>query len=57
MQNSVYRVRTYAHLVARTPALHQTQCGASVALDLFREALIPLRSHTLGHLHAARAKP
>ena len=45
MQNYVYRVRTYAHIVAR------------MALDLFREALMPLRSHTLGHLHAARAKP
>ena len=57
MQNSVYRIRIYAHIVARTPALHQTQCGASVALDLFREAMMPLRSNTLGHLHAARAKP
>jgi hypothetical protein len=44
MQNSVYRVRTYAHIVAR------------MALDLFRDALMPLRSNTLGHLHAARAK-
>jgi len=43
MQNSVYRIRTYAHIVAR------------MALDLFRDALMPLRSHTLGHLHAARA--
>ncbi len=45
MQNSVYRIRTYAHIVAR------------MALDLFRDALMPLRSLTLGHLHAARAKP
>lgn len=45
MQNSVYRIRTYAHIVAR------------MALDLFRDALMPLRSNTLGHLHAARAKP
>jgi hypothetical protein len=45
MQNSVYRIRTYAHIVAR------------MALDLFRDALMPLRSHTLGHLHTARAKP
>jgi hypothetical protein len=45
MQNSVYRIRTYAHIVAR------------VALDLFRDALMPLRSHTLRYLHAARAKP
>jgi len=43
MQNSVYRIRTYAHIVAR------------MALDLFRDALMPLRSHTLGHLHTARA--
>ena len=43
MQNSVYRIRTYAHLVAR------------MALDLFRDALMSLRSLTLGHLHAARA--
>jgi len=43
MQNSVYRIRTYAHIVAR------------MALDLFREALMPLRSLTLGHLHTARA--
>jgi hypothetical protein len=28
-----------------------------MALDLFRDALMPLRSHTLGHLHTARAKP
>jgi hypothetical protein len=45
MQNSVYRVRTYAHIVAR------------VALDLFRDAMMTLRSNTLGHLHAARANP
>jgi hypothetical protein len=44
MQNSVYRIRTYAHIVAR------------MALDLFREASLPLRSNTLGHLHAARAQ-
>ena len=43
MQNSVYRIRTYAHIVAR------------MAVDLFRDALMPLRSHTLGHLHTARA--
>ncbi len=43
MQNSVYGIRTYAHIVAR------------VALDLFREVLMPLRSITLDHLHAARA--
>ena len=45
MQNSVYRVQIYAHIVAR------------MALDLFRDALMPLRSNTLGHLHAARANP
>jgi hypothetical protein len=45
MQNSVYRIRTYAHIVAR------------MALDLFRDALMPLRSHTLGYLHTARAIP
>lgn len=45
MQNSVYRIRTYAHIVAR------------LALDLFRDALMPLRSNTLGHLHIARARP
>jgi len=45
MQNSVYRIRTYAHIIAR------------MALDLFRDALMPLRSITLGHLHAARANP
>jgi hypothetical protein len=44
MQNSVYRVRTYAQIVAR------------VALDLFRDAMMILRSNTLGYLHAARAK-
>jgi hypothetical protein len=45
MQNSVYRVRTYAHIVAR------------MALDLFREATMPLRSNALRCLHTARAKP
>jgi hypothetical protein len=44
MQNSVYRIRTYAHIVAR------------MALDLFREPSLPLRSNTLRHLHAARAQ-
>lgn len=45
MQTSVYRIRTYAHIVAR------------MALDLFRDAMMSLRSNTLGHLHVARAKP
>jgi len=43
MQNSVYRIRTFAHLVAR------------MALDLFRDATMPLRSHVLHSLHTARA--
>lgn len=43
MQNAVYRIRTYAQIVAR------------MALDLFREAGMPLRSHTLEYLHTARA--
>lgn len=45
MQKSVYRVRTYAHVVAR------------VALDLFREAAAPSRAWTLHVLHAGRASP
>ena len=45
MQNSVYRVRTYAHIVAR------------LALDLFRDAMMPLRSNVLRYLHTARAIP
>ena len=45
MQNSVYRIRTYAHIVAR------------MALDLFRDATMPLRSSVLHSLHTARAKP
>ena len=45
MQKTVYRVRTYAHIVAR------------MALDLFRDAMMFLRSTTLNFLHAARAKP
>jgi hypothetical protein len=43
MQKTVYRVRTYAHIVAR------------LALDLFRDAMMFLRSTTLNFLHAARA--
>jgi hypothetical protein len=43
MQKSVYRVRTYAQIVAR------------MALDLFREASMIFRSITLCALHAARA--
>jgi hypothetical protein len=45
MQKTVYRVRTYAHIVAR------------MALDLFRDASMLLRSTTLNFLHVARAKP
>jgi len=42
MQKTVYRVRTYAQIVAR------------MALDLFRDAFMILRSNTLCSLHAAR---
>ena len=45
MQNSIYRVRTYAHVVER------------LALDLFREAAQCSRSSTLRHLHSQRAGP
>ena len=45
MQKTIYRVRTYAQIVAR------------MALDLFRDAMMFLRSTTLNFLHAARAKP
>ncbi len=45
MQKTVYRVRTYAHIVAR------------LALDLFREAAGQPRNATLGLLHAERASP
>jgi len=43
MQKTVYRVRTFAHIVAR------------FALDLFREAALRPRTTTLDLLHAARA--
>jgi hypothetical protein len=42
MQNTIYRVRTYAHIVAR------------MALDLFRDAMMPPRSLTLRLLHVTR---
>jgi hypothetical protein len=42
MQKTIYRVRTYAHIVAR------------MALDLFREALLSPRSATLLLLHSPR---
>ncbi len=45
MQKTVYRVRTYAHIVAR------------MALDLFREAAIQPRAATLDLLHSARTGP
>ncbi len=45
MQKTVYRVRTYAHIVAR------------LALDLFREAAMQPRTATLGFLHSKRAAP
>ena len=45
MQKSVYRVRTYDHVVER------------LALDLFREAALPARVCALNLLHAARAGP
>ena len=45
MQKSVYRVRTYAHIVER------------LALDLFREAAMLARIATLGRLHTERAGP
>lgn len=45
MQKTVYRVRTYAHIVDR------------LALDLFREAAMPTRTSTLHLLHTARAGP
>ena len=45
MQKSVYRVRTYEHIVNR------------LALDLFREAAMHPRTSTLNQLHAQRAGP
>jgi hypothetical protein len=45
MQKTVYRVRTYAHIVAR------------FALDLFREAAMQPRVATLNLLHSARTAP
>ena len=45
MQKRVYRVRVYAHVVAR------------IALDLFREAAMRSRSAALNFLHAERAGP
>ena len=45
MQKSVYRIRTYAHVVER------------IALDLFREAAMRPRTWALNLLHAERAGP
>lgn len=42
MQKTVYRVRTYAYIVAR------------LALDLFRDAGMPPHTATLNSLHSAR---
>lgn len=44
MQKTIYRVRTYAQIVAR------------MALDLFRDAIMALCTTSLGFLHVARAK-
>jgi hypothetical protein len=45
MQKTIYRVRTYAQIVAR------------MALDLFRDAIMILRTTTLNFLHTARINP
>lgn len=45
MQKTIYRVRTYAQIVAR------------MALDLFRDAMMVLRTTTLNFLHTARTIP
>lgn len=45
MQQTVYRVRTYSHIVAR------------IALDLFREAAMQPRTAVLNFLHSARTDP
>lgn len=45
MQKTVYRVRTSAHI------------GARLALDLFREAAMQLRTATQNLLHSARIGP
>ena len=45
MQKTIYRVRTYAQIVAR------------MALDLFRDAIMILRTTTLNFLHIARTNP
>jgi hypothetical protein len=45
MQKTIYRVRTYAHIVAR------------MALDLFRDAMLSPRSATLCLLRSERALP
>jgi len=44
MQKTVYRLPTYAQIVAR------------MALNLFREAIMVIRSTTLNFLSVARAK-
>jgi len=45
MQKTIYRVRTYAQIVAR------------MALDLFRDTIMILRTTTLNFLHLARTNP
>ena len=45
MQKTIYRVRTYAHVVAR------------IALDLWREAVAQTRTGALGRLHQVRSAP
>jgi hypothetical protein len=45
MQQTVYRVRTYAHIVGR------------MALDLFREAALQPRTTVLNFLHTGRTGP
>jgi hypothetical protein len=45
MQKTVYRVPTQIHIANR------------IAMDLFRDAQAPGRSHTLFQLHQARASP
>lgn len=45
MQKTIYRVRTYAHIVGR------------LALDLWREVFTQIRADNLGLLHQARSGP
>ncbi len=45
MQKTIYRVRTYVHLVGR------------IALDMWREAFAQTRTDALGLLHQVRSAP